>query len=97
MRRLYAAKADASQKEVISTLRAANVKVWIVREPCDLLCRYWSNDVRRFLWQPLECKPTDLKNAKRKDQPEQKRFVEENEVPVVRTGKEALKALGIAA
>ena len=96
MRRRYAAKSDASQREVIATLRAAKVKVWVMREPCDLLCRFWSNEVRRFLWQPIECKPTDLKNAKRKDQPEQKAFVEDNDVPVVRTGEEALRALGVA-
>lgn len=84
---MRARKVDATQAEVVSGLRKAGVKVWVIEEPCDLLCRYWSNVQRRFVWQPLECKPLTGKKAPkariRKDQPSQTTFLEDNEVPVV--------------
>ncbi len=95
----YARKVDSTQADIVRDLRAGGIKVWVIEEPCDLLCRYWSNTQRRFLWQPLECKPlTGKRNPKariRKDQPEQTAFLKENDVPVVTSFDEALRALGL--
>ncbi len=85
--RRYARKTDSTQAEIVRGLEKAGVKVWIIEEPCDLLCRYWSSVQRRFTWQPLECKPLIGKRHPkariRKDQPRQTAFLDENDVPVV--------------
>lgn len=94
----YARKVDSTQTDIVDGLRAAGIKVWIIEEPCDLLCRYWSNERRGFVWQPLECKPLvgkrNPKARRRTDQPEQTRFLGENDVPVVASVHAALCALG---
>jgi hypothetical protein len=93
----YARKTDSTQAEIVRGLTKAGVKVWIIEEPCDLLCRFWSNRIRRFLWQPLECKPLtgkrDPKARIRADQPAQNAFRKENEVPVVTSAVQALEVL----
>lgn len=95
--RRYARKTDSTQAEIVRGLETAGVKVWVIEEPCDLLCRFWSNTTRRFLWQPLECKPlTGKRNPKariRKDQPAQTAFLQGNDVPVVTSAAEAIEVL----
>src|SRR5271163_1885253 len=80
---------DASQAEVVRTLRKAGITVWIIGEPCDLLTYNPSTK----LWKPLEVKPLDLKNKNRKDQEDQREFIKTYAVPIVRTGLEAIAAL----
>lgn len=93
----YARKTDSTQAEIVRGLQKAGVRVWIMEEPCDLLCRFWSNHLRRFIWQPLECKPLIGKRAPRArirtDQPAQNVFLAENGVPVVTSAVEALTVL----
>ncbi len=78
-----ARKVDANQAEIISGLEQMGVRVWIIGRPCDLLTRF------RGLWLPLEVKSLDPHNRNRRDQEEQKKFLEETGTPVVRTPAEA--------
>lgn len=86
----YANRKDTTQSRIVATLRAAGVRVWVLHEPCDLLTRF------RGRWLPLECKtPTSTgKRRKRNDQAEQDAFIADNDVPVVLTPEEALRAVG---
>lgn len=86
----YALRKDLTQSRIVATLRAAGVRVWVLHEPCDLLTHF------RGRWLPLECKtPTATgKRKKRSDQAEQDAFIADNEVPVVLTPEEALRAVG---
>ncbi len=94
-----AAKVDTTQAAIVAGLRKLGVRVAIIGQPCDLLCRYWSHEHQQFLWQPLECKPRiGKRNPKariRKDQPRQTAFLKECEVAIVSTPEEALRALGL--
>lgn len=92
------AKSDQSRAAIVSGLRSAGVQVWDIRHPVDLLCRYWSNDLKRWQWQPLELKTPQGKNGKarkRNDQPEQVEFLYSTQTPVVTNISEALEALGV--
>lgn len=93
----YARKTDSTQREIVRGLEKAGIRVWVIEEPCDLLVRFWSSSARRFLWQPLECKPLTGKRAPkariRTDQPKQNEFLQANDVPVVTNIAEALEAL----
>ena len=94
----YARKTDSTQPQIVSGLRAIGVKVWIIHEPCDLLCYLWSNDLKRFIWRTLEVKPLVGKKPKariRSDQPEQQEFLRETQTPVVTSFEEARRALGL--
>jgi hypothetical protein len=90
---------DSTQESIVEGLRAAGVSVWVIGQPCDLLCHH------RGSWAVLECKPAaepgirvKLKAPrKRKDQIEQDEFIARYHVPVVRTTIEALEALGLCA
>ena len=88
-----AKKVDSSQAEIVAALRQACVTVWIIGQPCDLLTYY------RGKWQPLECKPPDTtkKGTRRlrSDQERQTEFLAAYAVPVVRTPREALIAVGV--
>lgn len=85
----FALKVDSTQKSIVSGLREAGFKVWLIGEPCDLLTYYPAKQ----RWRPLECKPTDLHNRNRKDQESQAEFLASYAVPVVRTVGEAITAL----
>jgi hypothetical protein len=95
----YARKTDSTQADIVKGLREHYVRVWVIGEPCDLLCHYWDNRTRSWRWQPLECKPLTGKRAPkariRRDQAAQTAFLVENEVPVVTSLDRALQALGI--
>ena len=95
----YARKQDGSQGDIVAGLRQAGVKVWIIGEPCDLLCRFWCKQHQFFCWQTLECKPLVGKLApkarRRTDQPEQTTFLTETDTPVVTSAEEALLILSL--
>ena len=94
-----AAKVDSTQADIVDGLRRAGVRVEIIGQPVDLLCRYWSNRHRDFIWMPLEVKTPYGKRAPKaradKRQETQRRFLAETGVPVVTSFTEALKALGL--
>lgn len=66
----YAQRKDSNQSPIVSALRDCGVDVWVLHEPCDLLCGY------RGLTMCLEVKGVDgKKQAKpRKLTPTQKIF-----------------------
>jgi hypothetical protein len=76
---------DATQTEVVETLRKAGVEVWVIGQPCDLLTLY------RGRWQTLECKP--VKERNRKDQERQTEFLRRTATPIVRNGLQAIAAV----
>jgi len=93
---MRARKTDATQTYIVDGLREAHIKVWVIQEPCDLLCRFWCNRHQFFCWQTLECKPLIGKKPKariRTDQPEQNQFLADTQTPVVTSVSEALAAL----
>ena len=68
---MYARRTDTTQADIVTALRAAGWLVWIIEEPCDLLC------YRGGIWRTLECKTANRKNGgyrPRKDQKEQSDF-----------------------
>lgn len=93
------AKIDSTQADIVKGLRKMGVQVWLIGQPCDLLCYYWSNPLQRFLWQPLEVKTPQgkLKPKARIDkrQQEQRKFLAETRTPVVLNLSEALACLGL--
>jgi hypothetical protein len=93
----YALKVDSTQATIKAGLEQAGIRVWIISEPCDLLCYFWCKKHGRSCWQPLECKPlTGKKSPKariRTDQPEQNMFLADTQTPVVTSAMEALLAL----
>jgi len=97
----WAAKKDAVERDIIDGLKRAGVGVWQIGFPVDLLCRYWSNRHRDFIWMPVEVKtPYGKRQPKARvdsRQEAQKRFLAETGVPVVASFSEALQALGIEA
>lgn len=81
-----AAKVDAAQEPVVKALRQAGIQVWSIRQPCDLLLRFWCNRHRDFCWQTLEVKtaygkksPKPRLDTRQKDQ---KAFLEGTDTPV---------------
>ena len=95
----YARKQDGTQGDIVAGLRQAGVKVWIIAEPCDLLCRFWCKNHRFHCWQTLEVKPLIGKLApkarRRTDQPEQDQFLADTQTPVVTSVEEALLTLSL--
>jgi hypothetical protein len=85
----YACKTDSSQEEIVNTLRRHGVHVSIIKKPVDLLTK-WAG-----LWLPLEVKPADWNGKWSKKQKDQERYVRENNVAVVKTPEEALRAVGL--
>lgn len=92
-----AAKVDTTQAAIVDGLRAGGVRVEIIGKPVDLLCRYWSNRHRDFIWMPIEVKtPYGKRKPKARvdaRQEAQRRFLAETGVPVVTSLDEALRAL----
>lgn len=95
----YARKHDGTAGDIVAGLRQAGVKVWLIEEPCDLLCRFWCKRHDCFCWQPLECKPLvgklQPKARRRTDQPEQTQFLADTQTPVVTSAEEALLILSL--
>lgn len=89
IRRIH--RSDGAQGEIVSALRKAGAKVWIIGRPCDLLVRYHDNtSLPLYNWQLIE-----IKKRPRKDQPEQTAFCRDHRVPVVSNVVEALAVIGI--
>jgi len=89
-------KVDTSQKEIVRALEAAQVRVWIIGKPCDLLTQFWCNRHGVFCWQPLECKTAWTRKGrpkKRSDQEKQKEFLELTNTPIVTSFDEAWAVL----
>lgn len=88
------AKTDKVQSDIVTKLEQVGVKVWVIKQPCDLLC--WV----RGVWIPLEVKTPYGKKApkarKRSDQEKQNAFLAETNTPVVTSLEDALIALGLA-
>jgi hypothetical protein len=95
----YARKVDSTQPLIVTGLEQAGVKVYVIEEPCDLLCYFWCKKHDRHCWQTLECKPLigvrHPKARRRTDQPEQNQFLEDTKTPVVTSATEALLALSV--
>lgn len=93
----YAKKVDSTQAAVVQGLRDALIRVEIIGEPCDLLCRFWCGLHRAYCWQTLECKPLTGKRKPRAriraDQAEQSQFLAETDTPVVTSFEQALVEL----
>lgn len=96
----WAAKVDTTQSEIVKGLKSYGVQVYVIGRPVDLLCRYYDNALRRWLWQPLEVKTP---HGKRKPKPRrdsrqetQREFLEQTSTPIVTSLQEAAAALGFA-
>lgn len=80
------AKTDATQADLVKDLRKAGIDVWVIRQPVDLLLRFWCNRHHDFCWQPLEVKTPygkkDPKARTRADQEEQQEFLRETLTPI---------------
>lgn len=81
-----AAKVDESQRPVVRALRDAGVMVWPIRQPCDLLLRFWCNRHHDYCWQTLEVKtaygkksPKPRLDSRQKDQ---QAFLEATDTPI---------------
>ena len=80
----YAARVDGPQAEIVAALRKMGVKVWVIKQPVDLLTR-WAG-----LWLPLEIKRD--KKAKFSST-KQEKFCKDHDVPVVTNAAEAIEAV----
>lgn len=87
----YARKVDTTQAAIIAALRACGWLVWVIEEPCDLLC------YRAGVFRTLECKTA---RNKRGDPRHDKRQVKQNEfialtnTPLVTTAEQAVEVMG---
>lgn len=80
----FAKKRDSTEGDIVKALRKAGVHVWLLDTPCDLLT-YWAG-----LWLPLE-----VKAEKGKLTAEQEKMVEEQNLRIVRSPEDALRAVGL--
>lgn len=90
-----AAKVDSSQQDIVASLEAAHVRVWVIRQPCDLLLQFWCNRHGVFCWQPLECKTATATGRTRSDkrQRAQIEFLAATNTPIVTSFDEAWQIL----
>lgn len=95
--RRWAARVDTTQAAIVKGLRDMGVKVWLIREPCDLLAYFWCNRHHDFCWQTIECKtPYGKKHPKYKPdgrQEVQRRFLEDTRTPIALTLEGAIAEL----
>lgn len=91
------ARVDASQTSMVTQLRAVGIQVWIIRQPCDLLLRFWCNRHHDFCWQPMEAKTLRGKRSPKARidtrQIQQIRFLAETSTPTAGTFEEAWRKL----
>ncbi len=90
MSRHYARKVDTTQADIVAALRACGWMVWVIGEPCDLLC------FKAGVWRALETKTPNRANgryAPRKDQERQNSFIALTNTPRATTPEMALAAL----
>ena len=84
----YAARVDANQEQIVSALRAAGARVWVIGLPVDLLVGH------RGRLMLMECK---VPKKGRKTALQEKFFAEWSEMPIslVDGPEAALRALGV--
>lgn len=82
----YAAQRDHNEPSIIQALEAAGAQVEQMKLPCDLLVRF------RGRFHVLEVDNPASKYRKRK--PDQLKFLQEWDVPLVQTPEQALRAIG---
>jgi hypothetical protein len=87
---MYAARKDTVQQEIVKGLRKCGYRVIILGRPVDI--GVW-RPPNFYLLMEIKSPTSTGKRRKRKDQPEQDRFIEENHIPVVTSLEEALKVL----
>lgn len=90
----YARKVDTTQASIVQALRDAGWSVWIIEEPCDLLC--WKAGSG---FHTLECKtPRNKRGDPRIDkrQVTQNEFLELTGTPRVTSVEAALAAVGVS-
>ena len=89
----YNTKTDKTQAAIIRGLEQAGVRVWIIKQPCDLLCLVHGR------WQTLEVKTPEGKRGqvwRRRRMKAQNDFLDTTPTPVVTSLEAALVVLGIA-
>jgi hypothetical protein len=87
----WARKTDTTQEAIVAAIRACGWHVWIIEEPCDLLC------FKAGTFKTLECKtPRNRRGDPRMDkrQRAQAAFCALTNTPYVTTPEAALEALG---
>ena len=82
----FAKKRDANEAQIVADLERIGAKVAKLDRPCDLLVRF------RYELFLLEIGNPENKYRKREEA--QSSFLEEWQVPIVRTSDEALRAIG---
>lgn len=88
----FAAKADSTEQQIVRSLRDVGIQVWRIKQPCDLLLRFWCKRHRDFCWQPLEVKTPNRANGTHKarlDQQDQTDFLTDTATPVATSFEEA--------
>ena len=96
MRLFRPTKVDTSQNGIVKALEEAQVRVWIIGQPCDLLCQFYCARHGIWCWQTMECKTARGKAGrprKRLDQEKQKEFIELTNTPIVTSFDEAWAVL----
>lgn len=93
MIRRFARKVDTTQAAIIEAVRAAGWQVFLIGEPCDLLC------FKHGVWKTIECKtPRNKRGDPRLDKRQQKQaeFLAATSTPRVTTPEAALDYLQAA-
>ena len=88
----YNAKIDTTQAAIVKGLEQAGVRVWVIKQPCDLLCLVHGR------WQTLEVKTPEGKRGqvwRRRRMKAQNDFLDSTPTPVVTCLEDALCALGL--
>lgn len=91
-----AAKVDKTQRSICMELRSVGIEVWVIKQPCDTLLRFWCNRHRDFCWQTLEIKTPNRKDGTvrpRADQQAQTNFLISTDTPVATSFQDAIRKL----
>jgi hypothetical protein len=94
----HAAKCDTAKADIVAALRKNGIEVYDMKQPVDLLCRWYCFKIQTYRWQPLEVKTAYGKKAPKaridKRQTGQTEFIAATRCPVVTTPAEALAVFG---
>jgi hypothetical protein len=93
----FNAKVDSTSADLVKALKELRVQVWVIRQPVDLLLRFWCNRHQAFCWLPLEVKtPYGVRDPKprvRKNQQAQTDFLELTDTPVACDLRQAIQGI----
>jgi hypothetical protein len=91
----FNAKVDSTSADLVKALKELRIQVWVIRQPVDLLLRFWCNRHQAFCWQPLEVKPAKSNGQPklRKDQQQQTDFLELTDTPVACDLRQAVQGI----